>query len=144
MRLIQYALHSKQNYWSFFNTFSPSRDNFLWDTVYDVYILSIHVLQSSGISRKSAALIVIYSQKKKWISIVFYFSENPSIAHNLGTTGSIQVGFSANCTSPSEHFYQTENWKMSHVRVPTDPARSHHILLMLIPYTLWNAKNTAY
>ncbi len=61
-----------------------------------------YVLWCSGISRKSAALIVRYSQKKKWISIVFYCSENPSIAHNLGTTGPIQVGFSAKCTSPND------------------------------------------
>ncbi len=30
---------------------------------------------------------------------------------HLGTTGSIQVGFSAKCTSPSEHFNQIKNWK---------------------------------
>ncbi len=49
------------------------------------------------------------SQKKKLISIVFYCSENPSIAHNLGTTGPIQVGFSAKCISPNGHFNQKEN-----------------------------------
>ncbi len=69
------------------------------------------MLWSSGINQKSAALIVRYSQKKKWISIVFYCSENPSIGHNLGTTGPIQVVFSAKCTSLSEHFNQKENWK---------------------------------
>ena len=74
-------------------------------------IISVCVLRSSRISRKSAALIVNvrYSQKKELISIVFYCSENPSIAHNLGTTGLIQVGFSAKCTSPNEHFIQIEN-----------------------------------
>ncbi len=51
------------------------------------------VLRSSGISRKLALLIVRYSQKKELISIVFYCSENHSIAHNLETTGPIQVGF---------------------------------------------------
>ena len=60
-----------------------------------------YVLRSSGMSRKLAALIVRYSQKKKCISIVFYCSEHPSIAHNLGTTGPIQVGLSAKCTSLS-------------------------------------------
>ncbi len=30
-------------------------------------------------------------------------------SHNFGTTGPIQVGFSAKCTSPNEHFNQTEN-----------------------------------
>ncbi len=69
------------------------------------------MLRSIGISRKSAALIVRYGQKKKSISIVFYCSGNLSIAHNLGTTGSIQAGFSAKCSSPNEHLNQIENWK---------------------------------
>ncbi len=56
-------------------------------------------------------------------------SENPSIAHNLGTTGPIQVRFSAKCTSSSEHFNQIENWKCHiHVQVLIDPARWHHII----------------
>ena len=68
------------------------------------------MLRSSGISQKSAALIVRYSQKKKWISTVFYCSENLSIAHNLGTTGLIP-GFSAKCTSPKQYLNQIENFK---------------------------------
>ncbi len=46
-----------------------------------------YVLWSSRINLKSGALIVWYSQN----------FENPSIAlaHNFGTTGPIQVGFSA-------------------------------------------------
>ncbi len=71
----------------------------------------MNVLRSRRISRKSAALIMRYSQKKNWISIVFYCSENYSIAHKLGTTGPIQVGVSAKCISPNEHFNQIENWK---------------------------------
>ena len=74
-----------------------------------IWISCIYVLWSSGISRTSGALIVRYSQKKKWISFVFYCSENPSLAHNFGTTG--EVGFSAKCTSSNEHFNQKENWK---------------------------------
>ena len=74
------------------------------------FIMPTYVLRSCGISWKSPALIVRYSQKKKRISIVFYCSENPSIAHNLGTTGPIEVGFSAKCTSPNECFSQIENW----------------------------------
>ena len=70
-----------------------------------------YVLQSSGIIRKSGALIVRYSQKKKWVSFVFYCFEYPSIAHNFGTTGPIQVGFSTKCTSPYEQFNQIEIWK---------------------------------
>ncbi len=38
--------------------------------------ICVYVLQSSGISQKSGALIVRYSKKKKWISFVFYCSEN--------------------------------------------------------------------
>ncbi len=30
---------------------------------------------------------------------------------NIGTIGLIQVGFSAKCTSPNEHFNRIENWK---------------------------------
>ena len=68
--------------------------------------------RASGISRKSEALIVRCSQRKEWIS--FYCFENPSIAHNFGTTGWIQVGFSMclkRCTSPNEHFNQIQSWK---------------------------------
>ncbi len=85
-----------------------------------------YVLQSCGIGRKLGALIVRYSQKKKWISIVFYCSKNPSIAHNVGTTGPFQVGLSAKCTSPNEYFKQ--KLKMSHVQVPTEFPKSqlHH------------------
>ncbi len=66
-----------------------------------------------------------YSQKKEWVSFVFYYFENPSIAHNFGTTGLIQVRFSAKCTSPNKHFNQIENWKC-HIRLQTDFLRSHH------------------
>ncbi len=59
-----------------------------------------YVLWSSGIIRKLGALIMkyMYSQKKEWISIVFYCFEHPPIAHNFGTFP-IQLGFSAKCTS---------------------------------------------
>ena len=70
-----------------------------------------YVLPSSRISLKSGALILRYSQKKEWISFIFYCFENPLIAHDFGTTDPIQVGFSAKCTSPNEHFNQIENWK---------------------------------
>ncbi len=75
---------------------------------YTERIISSYVLQFSGISKKSAALIVRYSQKKEWISIVFYY---PSIPHNLWNTGPIHVGFSAKCTSLNQDFNQIENWK---------------------------------
>ena len=41
------------------------------------------MLWSSGISRKSGALIVRYSQKKEYISFVFYCFENLSIVLTL-------------------------------------------------------------
>ena len=66
-------------------------------------IISTYALRSSRISRKSAALIVRYSQKKECISFVLY-------CFNFGTTGPIQVGFSAlKCTSGNEDFKQIEN-----------------------------------
>ncbi len=95
--------------------------------IYTCPLKSPYVLRSSGISQKSAALIVRYSQKKKWISSVFYCSENPSIAHNLGTTGPIQVGFQQNGTSPNEHFNQIENWKCHMCKFRLITSRSHHI-----------------
>ena len=47
---------------------------------------------------QSEAFIVryLYSQKEELISFVFYCLESPSIAHNFGTTGLIQVGFKQN------------------------------------------------
>ncbi len=36
------------------------------------------------------------SQKREWISTAFYCSKKPSIAHILGTTRPIQVGFQQN------------------------------------------------
>ena len=65
----------------------------------------------AGSVRSLVAFFVRYSQKKKCISFVFYYSENPSIAHNLGTTEPIQVGFSSKCTSPNDYFNQIEYWK---------------------------------
>ncbi len=66
-------------------------------------------MRSSLINQKSEALIVRYSQKKEWISFVFYCFESPLIAHNFGTTGPIQVRFLAKCTSPNKDFNQIEN-----------------------------------
>ena len=40
---------------------------------------------------------------------VSYCFENVSIAHNLRTTGLIQVGFSENFSSPNEHLSEIEN-----------------------------------
>ncbi len=56
------------------------------------------VLRSSGISRKLAVLIMRYSQKKKWISIVSYIVLR--ILQLLITS-----------EPPNEHFNQIENWK---------------------------------
>ncbi len=62
-----------------------------------IQIILTFMLQSSGISCKSAVLTVRYSQKKE-LFFSFCF-EKPSIALNFGTTGSIQVGYSATCTT---------------------------------------------
>ncbi len=70
----------------------------------------------------------------------FYCSENPLIAHNLGTTGPIQVRFSAKCTSPGEHL-SYRKLKMSHVQVPTaliplDRITNVIILIRTLSYSL--------
>ncbi len=110
---------------------------------YNIYICYkmavVYVLQSKGIiSRKLAALIVRYSQK--WIFIVLYYSENPLIAHNVGTTGPIQVRFSAKCTSPNEHFNQIENWKCHMFKfwlISADPITYCPMLVdLIVPHTL--------
>ncbi len=49
----------------------------------------IYVLRSSGISRKSVALIVRYRQKKECISFVFYCFENLSIAIHWSNSGGV-------------------------------------------------------
>ncbi len=59
----------------------------------------------------SAELIVRYSQKKEWISFVFYCFENLCYCYNFTTTAQIQMGFSSKCTSPNEDFNHTENRK---------------------------------
>ena len=51
------------------------------------------------------------ASKRDLICFVFYCFGNPSIAYNFGTTGPIQVGFSAKCTSPNELFNEIENRK---------------------------------
>ena len=86
-----------------------------------------YVLQSSRISQKSGGgLIERCSLRKEWISCVFYCFRILIIAQNLGTTGPIQVGFAAKCTSQNQHFNQIGKLKMLHVRLQTDSPRSHH------------------
>ncbi len=67
------------------------------------------MLQSSWISRKSAALIVRYSQKKECISIIFYSSEKVQLLITLEPLDRFKWGFQQNV--PSEDFDQVENWK---------------------------------
>ena len=103
-----------------------------------------NVLQSSRISQKLAALIVRYTQKQKWISIVSFCSENPSIAHNLGTTGLIKVGFSAKCTFPNEDFNQIKKWNMCNFwlilldRI-TNAEKHSYVTMSLLKYG-WNTE----
>ena len=97
--------------------------------------------QSTCDARKSGALIVRYSRKKECIllfsNLLFWESFN---WYNFGTTGLIQVGFSAKCTSPESwwELNQIENWKchMFDFRlIPldciilciTDPFRNPHL-----------------
>ena len=58
----------------------------------------MYVLQSSRISRKSGAMIMICSRKGMCFCILLFWESFNW--YNFGTTGSIQVGFSAKCTSP--------------------------------------------
>ncbi len=72
-----------------------------------------YVLPSGGISRKSEAFYIdceIQSEKGMHFFCFVLFLES---FNNFGTTGPIQMGFSAKCTSPNEHFTfsQIENWK---------------------------------
>ncbi len=95
------------------------------------------VLRPTGISRKSGTLIVKYtcSQKKEWISIAFYFSQNPSIAHNFGTscTWLDRFRWSFQQMYLSKWALQSNTkLKMSHVRVPTDSPRSHFTIIKQI------------
>ena len=84
------------------------------------------MLLSSGISWKSGVLIVRYSQEKEWRNEYLLFSIDLRTLQLLITWEPlVQVGFSAKCTSPNEHFNQIE---MSHVWFQTDFPRSHHML----------------
>ncbi len=56
----------------------------------------------------------LWDTARKGMNFFCFLFENPSIiAHNFRTTGPIQVGFSAKCTSPNEHFNVLEDWKCS-------------------------------
>ncbi len=69
-----------------------------------------YVLRSSGISRKSGALIVRYSQKKGMHFFCFLLFQESFYCYNFASTGRIQVGFSAKCsTPPNEDFNQIEH-----------------------------------
>ena len=70
---------------------SPHQRSFNDDSI-DLY----NVLRFSGISRKSAALIVRYSQKKKCISFVFCCFEKLSIAITLEPLVRFRWGFQQN------------------------------------------------
>ncbi len=63
----------------------------------------------------------------------FLLSSESFIAHNLGTAGPIQVGFSAKCTCTNENFNQIKKeMKVPHVRLPTGSPRSHYNNLIII------------
>ncbi len=86
-------------------------------------IMFLYVLQSSGISRKSGVLIVQYSQKKEWISIVLRILQ-------LGITlnhWSDSCGFFSKMYLSKWALQSNRKLKMSHVRLQTDFPRSHHI-----------------
>ncbi len=84
------------------------------------------MLRSSGISPKSGTLIVRYSQKKEYISFVFYCSENLSIAITLEPVVRFRWSFQQNVPLLMRTSINRK-LKMSHVRLPTDSPRLHHI-----------------
>ena len=101
---------------------------------------SKYVLRSSGISRKSGALIVRYSQNKEWISFVFYCLENPSIAQNFGTTGLIQVVFlSKMCLSKwAMHSCMQSNRKLKMFDFRPISLDRITYYYFTVPYFLWH------
>ncbi len=95
----------------------------IWPTLWASLLAMYFVLQSRRVSQKSAASIVRYSQKKGMHFFCFLLFWESFNCYNFGTTGPIQVGFSAKCTSPNEHFNQIENWKchmFDFRRIPQD------------------------
>ncbi len=92
----------------------------------------VYVLRSSGIGWKSGELIVRYSQKKECISFVFYCFENLSIAITLKPLIRFSWGFQQNVPLQMRTSIQCK-LKMSHVRLPTDSPRSHHIYYYHVP-----------
>ena len=99
-----------------------------WMNICSWYFTDIHVylLRSSRISWKSAALIVRNSQEKECISFVFYCFENLSTAVTLEPLVRFRWGFQLKVPLLMR---TSIKWKlkMSHVRLPTDFSRSHHI-----------------
>ena len=100
------------------------------------------MMRSSRISQKLWDVV----RKGMNFPFVFYWFENPSIAHNLETTGPIQAGFPAKCTSPNEHFNQIENSKchMFDFRLIFPQIASHTgevvqcQMLSLIKWPIWH------
>ncbi len=95
------------------------------------YVLGrVYVLRSSGISQKSGALMVTYSQKKKCIYLVFYCFDNLSIAITLEPLIQFRWVFSTKCTSPNEDFNEIENWKCHMFNfwlIPLDHITYHYL-----------------
>ena len=82
-----------------------------------------YVLWSSRVSRKSKHWLLRYSQEKECFSFVCNCFENPVIAI---ITLEPLVRLDQNVPLLME-FQSNRNLKMSHVRLLTDFARSHHI-----------------
>ncbi len=83
----------------------------------------MYVLQSSGISRKSGTLIVRYSQKKECISFVLGIFQLLLLWNHWSDSS----GVFSNMYLSYWEFQSNRKLKMSHVRLPTDFPRSHHI-----------------
>ena len=94
--------------------------------------MHVYVLQSSRISWKHW---LWDTARKRNAFLLFSIVLRIFQSFNFGTTGPIQVGFSAKCTSPNEDINQIENWKCHIFNFRLIP-------LDRITYSLWNRGKT--
>ncbi len=104
-------------------------------------------LWSSGISRKSAALIVRYARKRNEFLLFSIVLRTLQLLITLEPLDRFKWGFQQNV--PLQVSKSNRKLKMSHVRVLTDPTRSNHISFPIVPiihymdnHIFWNMIET--
>ncbi len=105
---------------------------------YFLFFYTAYVLQSSGISRKSGALIVRYRQKKEWFLLFSIVLRILLLLITFGTTSPIQVGFSAKRNLSKWTLISNRKLKMSHVWFQIDFPR---LYLKSRPFHFLNSGN---